>query len=405
MANALDKKFIYFPSFDAGPAGASYKKDWRFKDDTPYRFYAENFPEKYKHKYFLFPAGHNYKKMDIRKSFEFPDDMIVFGDSGGFQIATGVLKWDKNIRQNIFDWLEANSDIAMNLDIPPKFTFEGKFDECLTISADNFKFFNENQAGKTDFLNCIQGTTQQQYKTWYNKVKDFEFQGWAIGGARNIFMMMSGLAVLLDGKEHLKANNKWLHVLGVSKINDFLVLGQIQRSLNEVGSSMQMTTDSSSPSRSTVFGTWYTGWDMKSGVFRSVNVPRRDAPVDISKGNIYQHLPSMVPDIDCKIFETFPLDKAVDFETPFYAGMVLHNFAVFQEAIEQCNQLTYGDPYIMDQLISSDMAQTLKAIDELIKSDNPLATYKKYLPLFMKSAQTEKALETNISSKEFFNFQ
>lgn len=403
MANSLDKKFIYFPSFDAGPAGASYKKNWKFKDGTSYRFYDESFPEKYRHKYFLFPAGHNYKKMEIRKEFEFPDDMIVFGDSGGFQIASGVLKWNKDIRENIFNWLEANSNIAMNLDIPPKITYEGKFEECKTISTDNFKYFYENQSGKTDFLNCIQGTSQEQYKSWYEAVKGFEFQGWAIGGARNVFMLMSGLSVLLHNKEHLKPHNKWLHVLGVSKLNDFLILGQIQRSLNEVGSHMQMTTDSSSPSRSTVFGTWYTGWDIKSGAFRSVNVPRK-ADIDISKNSIYRQLPSMIPEIDSKIFDTYPLENAVEFETPFYAAMVLHNFAVFQEAKEACDQLTYGDRYILDQLVTSDMAQILTAIDEIIKSSNPIQTYQKYLPILKKYAQKEVQPETNKTSTEFFTF-
>jgi hypothetical protein len=403
MANALDKKFIYFPSFDAGPAGASYKKHWKFKDGTSYRFYDESFPKKYQHKYFLFPAGHNYKKMDIRQQFEFPDDMIVFGDSGGYQIATGVLKWDLNLRKTIFDWLEANSDIAMNLDIPPRAKYEGKFQESKAISADNFKWFYENQSGKTDFLNCVQGNNHAEYLDWYNSVKGFEFQGWAIGGARNVYMMMSGLSVLLEHKEHLKANNKWLHVLGVSKLNDFLILGQIQRSLNEVGSHMQMTTDSSSPSRSTVFGTWYTGWDIKAGAFRSVNVPRR-ADHDIAPNSIYRQLPSMCPDIDAKIFDTYPIDKLGDFETPFYAAMVLHNFAVFQEAKEACDQLTYGDRYIMDQLISTDMANVLTAIDEIIKSDKPTLTFNKYLPVLKRYAQKDSMTDINKTAEEFFTF-
>ena len=39
---------------------------------------------------------------------------------------------------------------------------------------------------------------------------------------------------LLNGKEHLNENNKWFHILGISKVSDFLMLNQLQKSLNEV---------------------------------------------------------------------------------------------------------------------------------------------------------------------------
>jgi len=39
----------------------------------------------------------------------------------------------------------------MNLDIPPRFEYEGKFDECLQISSDNFKYFADNQSS-TEYL-------------------------------------------------------------------------------------------------------------------------------------------------------------------------------------------------------------------------------------------------------------
>jgi hypothetical protein len=61
------------------------------------------------------------------------DDVLVFGDSGGFQIATGALKWDSTIREKIFHWLEANSDVAANLDIPPRVTFENRFQDSMDI--------------------------------------------------------------------------------------------------------------------------------------------------------------------------------------------------------------------------------------------------------------------------------
>ena len=91
--------------------------------------------------------------MDFRDQLGLDDGVLVFGDSGGFQIATGALKWDKTIRERIFHWLEANSDVAANLDIPPRAKYENRFAESMEISFDNFKWFEKHQSGKTKFLN------------------------------------------------------------------------------------------------------------------------------------------------------------------------------------------------------------------------------------------------------------
>ena len=101
----------------------------------------------------------------------------VVGDSGGYQIASGAWKWDDKkkdeLRKKVFTWLEHNSDIGMNLDLPPMLKLDGKFNYCLEESYENFKYFNEHQTGKTRFLNILQGMTEEQYKIWYKKMKDF----------------------------------------------------------------------------------------------------------------------------------------------------------------------------------------------------------------------------------------
>ena len=80
------------------------------------------------------------------------------------------------------------------------------------------------------------------------------------GGGRNVYAM-SGVLSLLNGKEHLNENNKWFHILGISKVSDFLMLNQLQKSLNEVGSKVIVTTDSSSPDESVVFGGYYLDYN------------------------------------------------------------------------------------------------------------------------------------------------
>ena len=66
------------------------------------------------------------------------------GDSGGYQIASGAMKWDIKHLDRIFKWLEENTDIAMNLDIPPRLKYQGQYAECLQISKENFKYFSDN---------------------------------------------------------------------------------------------------------------------------------------------------------------------------------------------------------------------------------------------------------------------
>jgi hypothetical protein len=51
----------------------------------------------------------------------------------------------------------------------------------MDISYDNFKYFADNQSGKCKFLNVIQGNNVEEYEIWYQKMKDFEFNGWCIG--------------------------------------------------------------------------------------------------------------------------------------------------------------------------------------------------------------------------------
>ena len=212
-------KFIYFPSFSAGAMGSSLAKNVKLKNDLSIRFYSEEFPEKYRHTDILITAGHHFKKDDYKNDLGLTDKNLVMGDSGGYQIASGAIKWDMSIRERIFKWLEHNSDIAMNLDIPPKIKYEGMYEECLKISKDNFKYFADNQSGNTDFLNVVQGTNDLEYINWYNEMKDYPFQGWAVGGGgRNVYAFMSGVMSLLQGGEHLKDTNKYFHILGISKI-------------------------------------------------------------------------------------------------------------------------------------------------------------------------------------------
>lgn len=393
------KEFIYFPSFSAGSGGNSAKKNFRLKDGTPWRFYSDEYPEKYRHKRFLISAGHNYKKMDYAADYEFDKEVLVIGDSGGFQIATGVIKWNRDLKEQIFKWLENNSNIALNLDIPTRGTFQGKFQESLDISKDNFKYFYENQTGKTDFLNVLQGYNHETYSKWYHEVKGFEFQGWAIGGCiGNLVAFINSLVVLKENGEFSKLNNKWFHYLGMSSILEFLVLAQVQKSLNELYPNVQITNDSSTPSNGIRFGNYYTGFSLKEMRFEFINFPRRET---LGSELVNCKMP-ILNSITEKIWDTWNMEEFSQWQQPHYGWLINHNFSIFKDAIHTINCVVNNDQYIRNEYLNSDTVKLLNIVDELIKSDRPLTMFYRHEEFFKKMSRGAHAQKIKFTENDFF---
>ena len=289
------KEFIYFPSLSAGGFASALIKDQKLSSGVPCRFYSDEYPKEWQHKYFLVTAGHYYKKMDIRDQMGLGKDVLVFGDSGGYQIATGALKYSDDLREKIFHWLEANSDVAANLDIPPKTVYENQFEKCADISYDNFAWFEKHQSGKTKFLNMLQGSNPSEYDWWYHKFKHFEFSGWAIGGPQKLVDFMWALALMLKNREFENVQNEYLHLLGISKISDFFILSTIQKLLNKhYGNRIVVTTDSSSPGQYPVYGTFLHSHNFKKLSFSDVYMPKPDKDED---GNPIPLAESKIPDL------------------------------------------------------------------------------------------------------------
>jgi len=396
-------KFIYFPSFSAGEYGDKLKKDFRFRNGMTCRFYSDEMEEKYRHPQVLITAGAHFKTDGYRDKLGLTKDNLVMGDSGGYQIASGAMKWDIKHRDRIFKWLEENTDIAMNLDIPPRLKYQGQYGECLEISKENFKYFSNNQTGATQFMNVIQGDDEHTYMNWYNEVKDFDFMGWGIGGCGgSLYRFMSGVLALINGKEHLKESTKVIHILGTSKIRDFLMLKQLSKSIGDVGSKAIITTDSSSPDRAVVFGTFYTGFSMKRGTFESVGFPNAKHNGDIIDD--FNNLPikswPRLTDFDDKLAETVDWSDVANWNPDCTIGMRMHNFYLFKDAIQQVEHYIDGHEYILEQVVDKDTFKVLKSIDEMVKSDNPVKVFEKHKHLYKKLSNTKK--EHSYASNQFF---
>src|SRR5262249_24634658 len=140
-----------------------------------------------------------------------PKSSWVMGDSGGYQVATGALKdtngwaalsrktdiiarlWrDSDVKARILNWLDAHCDYAMTLDMPlwvklPRYK-ASPYHHCslglLTeLTVENLRYISDRRGvvGNCKFLNVIQGNNETEEQHWYQKVRDFDFEGWAFG--------------------------------------------------------------------------------------------------------------------------------------------------------------------------------------------------------------------------------
>jgi queuine/archaeosine tRNA-ribosyltransferase len=415
------KEFLYIPSLSAGSMVSAFKKDTKFEDGTTMRFFAKEYPEKWRHPHFLVTAGHHYKKMDFRDQLGLDDGTFVFGDSGGFQIATGALKWDGTIREKIFHWLEANSDVAANLDIPPRVTFENRFQDAMDISFDNFKYFEKNQSGKTKFLNVIQGTFSEEYKEWYHKFKDFDFKGWCIGGPKKLVDFMYVIALMLQEREFEKKHIEYIHLLGISKISDFFILATLQELLNKLTDNrVQLMSDSSSPGQYPVFGTYLHSGNYKTQTFTELYFPknaeyRRKTHIKQGKGGEItidktKHVPCSMGCPACNDFTYEYLGGKTDAGLDRYSQegmprMVVHNTHLYCEIVKDINKLTNNHVELLETAIPKELFNVILSLHEMFEDpDNAMHVYSAYKKTYKKFGG-ESISTTDVKQfNKFFKF-
>jgi len=244
------------------------------------------------YKYGLYSAGH--AQLDLQKSMvqesmiqdRDRNNTMILGDSGGYQIGKGVLKFDwldfegkeaTKTRQKILEWLEVTADWSMMLDVPtwacdhihsPK-TGLKTFEDCLDKTCFNNDYFLMNRLGQTKWLNVLQGSDWDTAEQWYQGVKKFsdpvgkyagrEAEGWAFGGA-NMCKMDIALKRLITLREDglLKGKN-WIHFLGTAQLDWSCYLTLIQRQIRKhINEELTISFDCASPFIATAHGLVYT---------------------------------------------------------------------------------------------------------------------------------------------------
>lgn len=281
---------------------------------------------------------------------------IIVGDSGGFQIETGAIRWEgERTQRRMLKWLEKNCDWSMILDFPtgsitrrgqtfyeewvfdengeaefdeipvldasgqPKLTKSGKpvmkkepktlqheldFWFCLDRTMENNDYFVDNRvAGKTKFLNVLQGRSQNSLNdefekldfanlpraeqkrlleegeisecdAWYECAKKYSdesiygdkaFEGWSLAGfhKENFSATLRRVIILLhDG---MLKDKKWMHFLGMGKLKNGCVYTDIQRGVreHELGNpEFTISYDVSSPFTAAAYGKVYAGYTL-----------------------------------------------------------------------------------------------------------------------------------------------
>lgn len=235
----------------------------------------------------LFSAGHatlDLTKLHVEKMIQERDRdrTWMLGDSGGYQIASGILNYDwanytvfkpSDVRVKLLNYLEHTADYSLILDIPTRAIDNEKatnittFGDCLKHTLENNKYFLANRQFKTKFLNCLQGRSVDECDMWYDNVKHFNFEGWAFGGHQNLAMelLMRRLIKLRD--DNLFSENEdgqkrnWLHFLGQSRLPQICLYNTAQKYLREQtgDDELQMSYDSASAFLMTANGSYYTG--------------------------------------------------------------------------------------------------------------------------------------------------
>jgi hypothetical protein len=397
----INNKLIFIPALSVGALSAAMKNNLKFADGTTMRYYDTDFIPSLQYPYFLITAGHFYKNKSISKQMGlFDSDVFVFGDSGGYQIATGALKYTDDLKIEIFNWLENNSTIAANLDIPPFGSYT--FKESLQISLLNFDYFDKNQTGRTKYLNVLQGKNLTELTTWYNEVKDFNFSGWAINVKGNSFeKIMSSISLLIQNNE-FTSKKTFVHFFGTTKIDDVIIISELQSIFNLKDYNVQFTIDSSSPNSSR-FGSYYYGYNLKNVSFNTLHYPRLNS--NNYKLNEFRDVNSLFLKNSSNRFDTFidkfyTQDNFQSWDTVINSVITLHNMYEIVELVDNINDISKYPIYIKEQLYTNDIMLMIGIMNTIVNSNSPLQEFKTHYNMI--TTLSRNAPKSSLQYNEIF---
>ncbi|MFA5394916.1 MAG: hypothetical protein WC346_02745 [Methanogenium sp.] len=226
-----------------------------------------------------------------RERFGVRDDVLIFGDSGGFQVlqaSNGDLD-APNIKEvlspiNVLRWQESCCDIGMTLDIPlprtgavPGMPEKGYtpdlYEKRLQESADNaIKMLTnrDKEAKHFKLFNCIHGNDYKDMMRWYDvTTREGEFDGFSLATSTD----MKDLLALRLGFAMEHSVGKPFHLLGISSPQALALIAYANRKYLKT----QIYYDSSAASTGRMIRKYMLLWDMMSnGITMGEESPRYD---------------------------------------------------------------------------------------------------------------------------------
>ena len=378
MTSIVPKGSHYVPAIGDNII-TKWTNGFRWQDKT-LRFFERNQSFFY-HPFSLMSAYYTvHNKEATRTNIGMPNDTILIGDSGGFQ----VLSFGKKGRQidvtptQILRWLEANVDIGMNLDSPPDYDH---FNDSLKFSVENFDYFEKNRLRYGDFklYNVLHGNNLEHIDLWYNSVKRFNFDGWALGihPSTNIYLKLIAYLYLHEAGETSHLNS--CHFFGVSGPTNMISLAMLSKHFDA-----SLTFDSSS---------WSWGQRFRDYWFSN------DIRHCVRLGRLFKNSMSGVP-CDCPICKTLSLDMLYnqsDSITPFLLSF--HNMYNYINTNRNINIMSDDYEVLQEYARSIGEEDVFHNTNNIIESYERFGiekTYNKFKQLFSNRPKTIS--ETNLFS-------
>lgn len=414
---------IYVPSLQSGYAQYASRKNKDVRDgDLPSNFRVRDLDfldpksQLWSCAYTLYSSG-QFDKAQLRNADMIRDrkrgQSVVIGDSGGFQLGTGVIKnrdeqrelnrlatnpaklvsqWqDVGFRRRTLRWLEMYTDYAMTLDMVLWGSKEANkdsksvlrnlsVDQLIDLSVDNLKYFSDNRGqvsgGGTKFLSVLQDIGNGTGERWYQAVKEFEFEGWAYGGSTKLLHnLLRWCHRLMREKKLDKA--EWFHLLQNSPPVFSVVYSAIQQALSKaLGHEITISYDSSSPHQGS--GVQRAMYKMPTftndlRTWRMGN-ERIEQNVQLARGDIQKSLPS-----DSPLSAFFTLND-LNFHDGLYRDntvdqfaehlMTNHNIYVFHKAALESCDLVLTKPRTTSNQVPSELDDFVAMMETFFQKDD-----------------------------------
>ncbi len=245
----ISERAIYLPALQKNyvtykvPSGGKY-------DDAVHNLF--DLSKGFYYPYVLYSPGHALGSKDLGIIDTRLEGSLVVGDSGGYQLASGMWKLNtaEEKRVKVLKWQEAHCDVGIILDLPTIAIKEQgvSYQQCFDFTYDSAAYFEKHQSGACRFLNVVQGRDVNEAVDWYNKIKHFNLQGWAFAGNQSGDMYAVLKLLILMRDEGKLDKTEWIHILGISRLTAVRPFTALQYALREQGFDIQVTFDSASPS-------------------------------------------------------------------------------------------------------------------------------------------------------------